>query len=214
MPGPRQVALLETARASRRLARTAGTAAALGVALLLSASPGQAAMTGSGPRLDVKSATATPQGALDLCRRYSWACARGRSARLSARQIRTVRNVNRSINARVHQIADIVQYRLKDYWTLPTARGGDCEDIALLKKEELIRRGIPPGRLLLATVLDRQRNNHAVLVLRTERGDFVLDNLSNRMLPWTETRYSFLKMQNPAAPSHWVAVLEGGIFNG
>ena len=63
-------------------------------------------------------------------------------------------------------------------------------------------------------MLDRQQKNHAVLVFRTDQGDYVLDNLSNRMLLWWKTGYYFLRMQDPDAPSHWVAVMAGGNFRG
>lgn len=52
-----------------------------------------------------------------------------------------------------------------------------------------------------------------MLVLRTEEGDFVLDNLNNRVKGWQETGYSFLRMQNPDAPHRWNAVFKGGMFD-
>jgi predicted transglutaminase-like cysteine proteinase len=73
-------------------------------------------------------------------------------------------------------------------------------------------RGVAAERLLIATVLDRRQNPHAVLVLRTDRGDYVLDNLANRMMHWSDTGYTFLRMQNPKAPGQWVAVFAGGVF--
>ena len=80
------------------------------------------------------------------------------------------------------------------------------KDFALLKKRELIRAGIDPSKLLIATVLDRKRNAHAVLVYRSSQGDLVLDNLTNRIKPWSVTRYLFLRMQDPRQPRNWVGV--------
>ncbi|WP_165915489.1 transglutaminase-like cysteine peptidase [Rhodovulum marinum] len=173
-----------------------------------------AAERGGTAHLSSKSFAPAPNGAQGLCSRYAWACARGHSAALNPGEVRLAEQINRRINASVRPIEDIKQYQREEFWTLPTARGGDCEDIALLKKAELIRQGLPPSRLLLATVLDRKRNNHAVLVLRTDKGDFVLDNLTDRMLHWSRTGYSFLKVQDPRAPHRWTAVLAGGIFKG
>ncbi|MGC9417699.1 MAG: transglutaminase-like cysteine peptidase [Rhodovulum sp.] len=174
----------------------------------------QAAERGVTAHLSSKSSAPAPDGAYGLCRRYEWACASGNSGALTAKQVKLAEQLNRRINASVHPITDIKQYQREEFWTLPTARGGDCEDIALLKKAELIRQGLSPSRLLLATVLDRNRNNHAVLILRTNRGDYVLDNLTDRMLHWSRTGYSFLKVQDSQAPHRWTAVLAGGIFKG
>ena len=51
-----------------------------------------------------------------------------------------------------------------------------------------------------------------MLVMRTDDGDFVLDNLTSRILPWQATGYTFLRIQNPARPSQWSAVLAGGVL--
>ena len=35
-------------------------------------------------------------------------------------------------------------------------------------------------------------------------GDYVLDNLTSRVLPWNKTGYAFLRMQDPRQPARWV----------
>lgn len=152
-----------------------------------------------------------PSGAMNICWTYEWACAESaQSGELTSQNLTLVHQINKNVNSRVREVADSSQYNQAEFWSLPTARGGDCEDFALLKKRELIRYGIDPKRLLLATVLDRKRNAHAVLVLRSDRGDYVLDNLTNDILDWRTTRYTFLRMQNPNAPRSWVGVFRGG----
>jgi predicted transglutaminase-like cysteine proteinase len=42
-----------------------------------------------------------------------------------------------------------------------------------------------------------------VLVLRLDEGDYVLDNLTNEILPWNATGYAFLRIQSPSAPGNW-----------
>lgn len=154
---------------------------------------------------------AAPSGARNICTTYKWACAvSSKSGRMTRQNLELVRRVNRGVNSQNREISDSAQYRQAELWALPTIRGGDCEDFALLKKRELIRLGIDPKRLLLATVLDRGRKSHAVLVLRSDDGDYVLDNLTNSILDWRNTRYTFLRMQNPDAPSSWVGVFRGG----
>lgn len=148
-----------------------------------------------------------PSGAQQLCRQYNWACATKATVSMSSQQeMQIIKRVNRQVNASTRSVTDLSQYRTKERWALPTSRGGDCEDFALLKKRDLIRAGVDPNKLLIATVLDGQRNAHAVLVYRSASGDLVLDNLTNKIKPWSSTRYLFLRMQNPQKPSGWVGV--------
>lgn len=148
-----------------------------------------------------------PSGAKQLCRQYSWACSTKASVSMSYQQeMRIIQRVNRKVNATTRSVTDRSQYRTAERWALPTSRGGDCEDFALLKKRDLIRAGVDPSKLLIATVLDTKRNSHAVLVYRSAAGDLILDNLTNQIKPWSATRYLFLRMQNPSRPSSWVGV--------
>lgn len=157
---------------------------------------------------------AAPAGFGDSCARHSWLCAgSGRSTLVPESTMGVVNRVNRGVNHGVHEISDRAQYGRDEVWALPTKRGGDCEDFALLKKKLLVEAGVPPESLLIATVLDRRRASHAVLIVRTTAGDFVLDNLTDRIKPWRATGYSFLKMQNPTRPYKWDAIFAGGIFN-
>ncbi len=165
----------------------------------------------AGPFLAGKYSAPSPKAAQDICDRYHWACSySGDVSSLSQQDLQVIKAVNQQINLRTRSVADRAQYSEVEHWALPTKRGGDCEDFALLKKRELIYRGIAPERLLIATVLDRQKNGHAVLVVRTDEGDVVLDNLTDRIKPWAETKYTFLLMQDPKSPSDWVGVLQGG----
>ncbi|MEL6168014.1 MAG: transglutaminase-like cysteine peptidase [Pseudomonadota bacterium] len=156
---------------------------------------------------------AAPQGARGLCERYGWACVSGTQTAPS-NLLALADYVNRRVNRQVREITDARQYRREEHWALPTARGGDCEDFALLKKRELMRLGVPASRLLMATVLDHQNAAHAVLILRTDQGDFVLDNLAPDLKHWSRTGYTFLRMQDPERPDRWMAVLAGGILAG
>lgn len=164
-------------------------------------------------QLPTRNTVMAPPGAQGLCASYDWACAKsGKLMLLGETTLETVRRVNARANRTIRPVSDMAQYRLAERWALPTARGGDCEDYALFKKQELIRAGIPPEQLLLAAVLDRKRQFHAVLVLRTGTQDLVLDNLTNRIVPWHKTGYTFLRVQDPQSPSRWVSVYAGGMF--
>lgn len=159
-------------------------------------------------------AVSPPLGASELCKTTEWACAAGdTSVGIDTDQLDLAVSINRRVNRRVREISDLAQYGRSEYWGLPTNLGGDCEDFAMLKKKLLIQQGVNALRLLIATVLDRGGNSHAVLVMRTNDGDFILDNLDDRILHWQSTGYTFLRMQDPANPAGWTAVIAGGIIH-
>ena len=178
--------------------------------MLLGGSPTWA--QGSSAHLSLVSVATTPKGAADLCIRHAWACSnpKGKLQGDTRAILAAARDVNRRVNRRVRTVDDMVQYRVPDFWTLPSKRGGDCEDLALLKKRELLQRGIAANRLLMATVYGRRVGAHAVLVLRLDDGDYVLDILNNSIKPWHRTKYTFLRIQNPKAPGTWMTVSTRG----
>lgn len=145
-----------------------------------------------------------PAGAAGLCDKYTWACAthEGRSATLDE-----VKKVNREVN-RARPITDALQHGVDEYWSTLSKKGGDCEDYALTKKQKLVMLGVDPKTLLMATVLDKNKQVHAVLVWRTANGDFVLDNLTNQVLLWNNTGYTFISIQNPNRPEQWARLIE------
>ena len=159
---------------------------------------------------------APPDGFLGVCDRYAWACAPNIPADFSITTdrdiLRAARTVNARVNRTVRQISDEAQFNRAEHWTLPTNRGGDCEDFALEKKRQLLLAGVPTDRLMIATAMLPDTTRHAVLVVRTARGDLVLDNLTNQILPWDRTGLTFLRMQNPAQPMLWDAVFAGGMI--
>jgi predicted transglutaminase-like cysteine proteinase len=74
-----------------------------------------------------------------------------------------------------------------DYWATPAeflGRGGDCEDFAIAKYFLLRELGVPAEAMRIAVVQDNARAlMHAVLVVQTTRGRFVLDNLTAGIIP-------------------------------
>ena len=170
--------------------------------------PGSAEAVSNKHLVASESATLPPSGAAKLCQTYRWACTHDSRVRtISEQVVHAIAQVNRRVNQTVRYISDQRQFNTPDHWSLPTARGGDCEDYALLKKQKLLEIGFPPQALLIATVLDKNRSGHAVLVVRTSDGDLILDNVTDRILPWAETGYLFLRMQDPQAPTRWVSVI-------
>jgi predicted transglutaminase-like cysteine proteinase len=45
-----------------------------------------------------------------------------------------------------------------------------------------------------------------VLTVKTDRGEFILDNQEAQVLPWNETGLRFVKRQSQSDPNVWVAL--------
>jgi len=102
-------------------------------------------------------------------------------------------------------LTDAALYEMSEYWTCPDGRG-DCEDYVLLKRKLLLARGWPAETLLIGVALDRENLRHAVLIVATDKGDFVLDNQLSSVVAWSETGYTWEKRQTAANPNVWVAL--------
>lgn len=145
------------------------------------------------------------------CRKYPVICTRTPNPHdLSPADYDYVKKVNTSVNHSIRQVSDQRQYHKKDVWVMPDGGSGDCEDIAMLKKAKLIEHGVGSEHLLLATVLDEHREGHAILILRTRQGDFVLDSKNSKVKRWSQTPYVYMTVQDPRDPRRWDLVLDPG----
>lgn len=163
-----------------------------------------------------------PIGHVAFCHRHASECARpilvsaGRgasSAVLTPSAWDDLETVNIEINQRIKPVEDIVRYNRREYWTMPLSLsggvGGDCEDYALEKRHALVACGWSARHLRLAVVNSDWTGPHTVLVAVTDRGDFVLDNLTDRVKPWRNTPYEWRKRQSGEAELAWVAIEDG-----
>lgn len=97
------------------------------------------------------------------------------------------RKVNQIINQSVAFHYDYDLYKKEDYWASPEetiSKGGDCEDIALLKVMALYMLGIEPEKLnlMMGYVNDMGKViKHAVLALEIDNDIVILNNLNNRL---------------------------------
>lgn len=105
-------------------------------------------------------------------------------------------SVNRRINTKIKPITDMDHFGVVDRWDFPTDGMGDCEDYQLLKRKTLVEKGLPRRALRMTVVIDELGEGHAVLMVRTDRGDYVLDNKTNAVLPWDQTGYTFVKRES------------------
>ncbi|HOO82242.1 MAG TPA: transglutaminase-like cysteine peptidase [Alphaproteobacteria bacterium] len=93
--------------------------------------------------------------------------------------------VNDLVNEKRY-IVDSKNWGQSDYWATPVEflqRGGDCEDFAIMKYVALRSLGVPEDRMRIAIVQDTQKNiPHAVLVVYTEQGAYLLDNQNKHLI--------------------------------
>lgn len=93
-------------------------------------------------------------------------------------------HVDKMMNKKKY-IIDQKNWDKSDYWETPVEfmkHGGDCEDFAIAKYIALRALGVPENRLRVAIVQDLKKNMpHAILIVYTEKGPFVLDNQSEIM---------------------------------
>ena len=66
--------------------------------------------------------------------------------------------------------------------------------------------GWPRQALLITVVRDNRGDGHAVLTVKTDKGEFILDNQAEEVLLWSETNYRFVKRQSQTDPNVWVSL--------
>jgi predicted transglutaminase-like cysteine proteinase len=60
----------------------------------------------------------------------------------------------------------------------------------------------------MAVVRQPNGEGHAILMVRTDRGDLVLDNQDGLVKLWNETPYQFLKRQSQTDQGQWVDIID------
>jgi predicted transglutaminase-like cysteine proteinase len=155
-------------------------------------------------------ATDVPYGWADFCRRYVSECGGGwippRDVILTPGKRKMIEGVNKWVNAHVQPISDMEHWGVLDQWDYPYDGTGDCEDYALLKRKILIDEGLPRQALLMTVVRDEQNEGHAVLTVKTDGGDFILDNLNDEVKLWNKTGYRFVKRQSQTNQNVWAQI--------
>ncbi len=103
-------------------------------------------------------------------------------------------------------LTDMDHWGVVEKWSYPDDGKGDCEDYVLLKRRMLMQAGWPREALLITVVRDKKGDGHAVLTVKTDKGDFVLDNQEEQVLLWSDTGYRFVKRQSQGNPNNWVSL--------
>ncbi|MDB5472757.1 MAG: transglutaminase [Devosia sp.] len=120
--------------------------------------------------------------------------------------------INAHYNQTIVAVTDDDLYQVAEFWTYPNGYG-DCEDYVLAKRRDLINAGWPASVLLMSVVKQGNGEGHAVLLVRTDRGDLVLDNQVGTIDLWSETPYKFIKRQSQADAGKWVDMIDARDMN-
>ncbi len=182
--------------------------ARLFLALLLSATIGgclsrqqpELASAAASPQTNSTQSALAPLDFVSFCMRNKAQCrATGPSDALveaTSEAMATIENVNRQVNARIQPTDAVAEWRIN-----PTV--GNCNDYVVSKRHALLARGFPSSALLINVVKTPAGEGHLVLVVKTDHGDLVLDNLTASLRKVSQTPYLWIKRQTPADPWQW-----------
>lgn len=174
----------------------AGVIIALGTVLSWGAFEPALANTRLGSKLVTGSAIQAPLGMQVFCLKQPAYCRGGGQSQITMSDdvMALLKRTNSWINHSIRPRHD----RSGDVWSINVS-SGDCEDYVLTKRATLIEQGLPAGALRIATAYTARGEGHAVLVVRTDKGDFVLDNRKRAVLEWhqTDLRWVSLSSSNP-----------------
>ena len=150
--------------------------------------------------LVTQTAAITPLSMQYFCAQHKTECAGGGRGQvtMSPNLMAVLKQINGRVNRAISPERDTA-----DVWALNPG-SGDCEDYVLSKRSALIRQGVPAGSLRIAYTHTRRGEPHAVLVVKTSEGDYVLDNLTNTVKTLRASGYNIRSMSSPN-PTRWTA---------
>ncbi len=160
--------------------------------------------------VSVGDAARAPIGWVEFCAEHKSECTSKASAPrdvvLTPKAWTDLVQVNNWVNEKIKPVTDLEHWGVVERWNYPDDGYGDCEDYVLLKRRMLIKAGWPREALLVTVVRDKKGEGHAVLTVKTNKGEFVLDNQEAEVLPWTKTGYRFVKRQSQHDQNTWVSL--------
>lgn len=99
-------------------------------------------------------------------------------------------SINTKINESTCYMSDLERVGNVEFWDVALGEG-DCEDYALAKRAALIEAGHNVTDLHMAVCTVETGGRHAVLIVVTNQGDYVLDNrypdpMMKQYLPYSD----------------------------
>lgn len=151
--------------------------------------------------INTKGTTLAPFAFVKYCVNNPRDCSKGseREISITSARMRQLSRVNASVNRSMKAVND---RNGQDVWQAG-AKSGDCEDFALTKRRKLVQLGWPSSLMRMAVVRTRSGEGHAVLVVKTQKGDLVLDNRFNSIRNWRKTDLRWVKIQSGDNPRIW-----------
>ncbi len=157
--------------------------------------------------------TSVPYGWLDFCRREPQECNQQAlpaiDVNLTEKTWQILNRINVYVNRTIQPVSNFDHWgTMLDHWDYPIDGKGDCKIYALYKRKLLMETGLPRQALLMTIVRDQNGEGHAILTVKTNRGEFILDNMRDEIRPWDATGYHFYKRQSQENPNIWVAIVD------
>ena len=194
-------------RSPKRILACAFAAGALAAALAMS--PANAASERA-LFISVGDISRAPIGWVEFCVEYAPECETNildaRDVVLSTKAWKDLLRINKWVNDTIKPITDLEHWGVVERWNFPDDGFGDCEDYVLLKRRMLMQAGWPRQALLITVVRDKRGDGHAVLTVKTDKGEFILDNQNEAVVLWSDTGYRFVKRQSQHDPNVWIAL--------
>jgi predicted transglutaminase-like cysteine proteinase len=155
-------------------------------------------------------ATRAPIGWIEFCTETPRECAgrptQPRDVVLTVQAWKDLERVNLWVNTHVKPMTDMEHWGVVEKWSYPDDGYGDCEDYVLQKRRMLIQAGWPREALLITVVRDKHGDGHAILTVKTDKGEYILDNQVDDILLWSDTGYRFVKRQSQSDPNVWISL--------
>ncbi len=158
--------------------------------------------------------TSIPYGHAQFCQTRPQECTKNDNLQiavtLTQERWQQLVNINAKFNAEIIPVTDKELYGVEEFWTYSNGYG-DCEEYVLEKRRALMNLGWPASTLLIAVARQMSGEGHAVLMVRTDRGDLILDNQASLIKLWNETPYRYLKRQSQANSGMWVDIYDNRV---
>ena len=193
---------------AKNILKSGATAALVAVSLFAAPSAGSA--EDRQLFIAVGAVARPPIGWVEFCVEYDPECRTKPSAPrevvLSAQAWKDLQRINLWVNTNVKPMTDMDHWGVVERWNYPDDGYGDCEDYVLQKRKMLLHAGWPREALLITVVRDKNGDGHAVLTVKTDKGEYILDNQTDTIVLWADTGYRFVKRQSQSDPNVWVAL--------
>ena len=152
-----------------------------------------------------------PDGYKALCKRRPTLCCTAKHCKISYRQETkltveawdVLNDVNLDVRWESSYKTDIDNYGVVDYWNILGPDGdSDCEDRAITKMARLFENPlINKNSLRLVRCFTENYGGHVVLLIQTDKGDYILDNRTEFILSWADSFFDGYTWRSMSVPN-------------